>query len=282
MPHATSPDGHRIHYALSGDEGPVVVLIQGLGLSSRFWVDVPESLHRAPAPYRVLLVDNRGTGQSGRPSRRFSVADMADDVACALDAAGIAHAYVVGISMGGMIAQQVAIRHPRRVLGLVLLATTPGLPHSVIPPVRSLGMLAQLPFASIGGGRERLFREMFFASRPPPEGTRLASFLMSHWGPLLDIDRTDARSYFRQFAAVVTHSTGFQLSRITCPTHVVAGADDLIVPARNAEILARRIRGATLELLPGIGHAIPVEDREVVLRAVERVRERAQAGKAAA
>jgi len=129
----TASRGCRIHYRALG-EGPAVVLVQGLGLSSRFWFDVPESLATDPTrKRRVLAVDNRGTGLSERPRGVWSMATMADDLAAVLDDAGEKDAIVVGISMGGMIAQHFALRHPTRARGLVLFATTPGFLFGALP-----------------------------------------------------------------------------------------------------------------------------------------------------
>ena len=114
MPIAPSR-GARIHYTEHGTRGrgPAVVLIQGLGLSSRFWFDVPELLAHDPhGPRYVLAIDNRGTGRSDKPRRLWTMGTMADDVVAVLDHAGVESAFVVGISMGGMIAQHVALRHP--------------------------------------------------------------------------------------------------------------------------------------------------------------------------
>jgi pimeloyl-ACP methyl ester carboxylesterase len=128
--------GARIHYEVheshAGPGAPAVVLIQGLGLSSRFWFDLPDRLR---PKWRVVLLDNRGVGRSDRPRGPYRMAAMADDVAAVLNAAGVQRACIVGISLGGMIAQHVALRHPARVAGLVLLATTAGFPHARLPPI---------------------------------------------------------------------------------------------------------------------------------------------------
>src|SRR4249920_1609165 len=122
----------KIHWESHGgiERGPAVVLVQGLGLSSRFWFDQPQRLSKKR---RVITLDNRGTGRSDKPRRPYRLPQMADDVARVIRDANAGPAIVVGISMGGMIAQHVAMRHPRDVKALVLLATTPGLPHATLP-----------------------------------------------------------------------------------------------------------------------------------------------------
>ena len=145
MAFAASSGGTRIYYDVLGADGPHVVLIQGLGLSSTFWFDLPRRLTvEGASPCRVVVVDNRGVGRSDRPWGPYRMGQLADDVAAVLDAAGVARAFVVGISLGGMIAQHVALRHPGRVAGLGLLATTPGLPYGVIPPAATLWALLRL------------------------------------------------------------------------------------------------------------------------------------------
>src|SRR3954471_2156363 len=143
MPIAPSR-GARIHYTVRGERGagPAVVLLQGLGLSSRFWFDVPELLtSEAGVPRYVVAIDNRGTGGSDKPRRLWTMGTMADDVIAVLDHAGVEEAFIAGISMGGMIAQHVALRHPSRVRGLVLLATTSGFLRGALPEVRAMVQL---------------------------------------------------------------------------------------------------------------------------------------------
>ena len=154
MAYATSSDGTRIHYEVRGPaNAPCVVLIQGLGLSARLWFDLPDRLAAAPEgghAWRVVTLDNRGVGRSDRPRTLLSVTmgTLADDVATVLDDARVERACVVGISLGGMIAQHVALRHPTRVEGLVLLATTAGLPFTRWPGPITLATLLTLPILS--------------------------------------------------------------------------------------------------------------------------------------
>ena len=118
---------------------PWLVLIQGMGLDRRGWEPVLRRLRRH---FRLVLMDNRGAGQSDRPGGSFGVADMAGDVVAVLDAAGIRRAHVLGASLGGMVAQELAIRHPERVDGLVLACTTPGWPLTYPMPAASVRLFA--------------------------------------------------------------------------------------------------------------------------------------------
>lgn len=266
MPFVTRP-GARIHYAIRGSAGdPAVVLLQGLGLSSRFWFDVPDGLAADPAqPRRVISVDNRGTGKSGRPRPPWTMSTMADDVAAVLDDAGVDRAIVVGVSMGGMIAQHVALRHPDRVRGLVLLATTAGFLAGALPEVTALYYLLTLPF----GGR-RASINMARLLLPPSKWAR-AKEIFREWPSAMRDDPTSPATFAAHLFAASTHFVAPRLSRIDCPVLVCAGADDALIPKRNAEALVRRLPWAELELLPDTGHALFAEDRDLVRRLVERV-----------
>ena len=266
MPFAIGPRGARIHYRVVGDRGPNVVLLQGLGLSSSFWFEQPELLAGdANDPYRVLLVDNRGTGKSEAPSAPYRMRHMADDAAAALDAAGFESAIVVGISMGGMIAQHVALRHPAKVRGLVLLATTMGLPHGRPPGATAIATLLSLAFgARVSGGLARLLL--------PKKHLGRKRELLAEWPAAFKENPMTRHAFVGQLAAVLAHSTGFRLRNIAVPTVVVTGDDDILVPGINSERLAKRIPNAMLEIVADAGHGIPILDRQVVRRALDRVR----------
>jgi pimeloyl-ACP methyl ester carboxylesterase len=244
-----------------------VVLLQGIGLSSRFWFEQPEVLSQDEGdPYRVLLIDNRGTGRSDAPRGTYRMATMADDVAAAMDAAGVPSAIVVGISMGGMIAQHVALRHPDKVQGLVLLATTMGLPHGRLPSPSALGMLLSLPLR--GAKASRNLARLLIPEKDMPR----AREVFKEWVPAMKESPIAPHAFFGQFAAVLGHSTGFRLRKIRCPVVVVSGKDDILIPARNSELLAKRIPNAALEIIPDAAHGIPLLDRSVVRRALDRLR----------
>jgi pimeloyl-ACP methyl ester carboxylesterase len=273
MPFATTARGVSIHYAIDGADlhewRPTAVLIQGLGLSSRFWFDVPGRLASGPDPWRVLTPDHRGVGRSDRPRGPYSMALLADDVAAVLDHARVDRAYVAGLSLGGMVAQHVALRHPSRVAGLVLLSTTAGFPHVRPPGPMTLARFLSLPL----GGRLRrtevdpTLARLLLAERDVPR----AKELLAGWPAALREEPASLSTYAAHFAAVLGHSTGSRLRHIACPTVIVTGDDDALLPNHNGRLLARLVPGAHLEVVPG-GHHVPASDPECVRRALDRAR----------
>lgn len=284
MPFAPSR-GARIHYTVheraghapSGPEPPTVVLLQGLGLSSRFWFDIPEMLASdAETPRRVIAIDNRGTGRSDKPRGVWTMGTMADDVVAVLDHAGVDGAYVVGISMGGMIAQHCALRHPDRVRGLVLLATTAGFLMGALPEARALARLIALPLGGKGAS-VHLVRLLL-----PESKWHRAKEIFRDWPHAMRDDPTLPATFAAHLFAASTHLVTHRLSRIRCPAVVVAGKHDQLIPLANAEVLARRIPLAELEVVADAGHAVFADDRELVRRVVERLERSIEKGLEAA
>jgi pimeloyl-ACP methyl ester carboxylesterase len=274
MAFASGPGGARIYYEVRSETkdpaATTVVLVQGLGLSSRFWFDLPERLSRGAKPRRVIVLDNRGVGRSDKPRGPYRMATLADDVAAVLDAAGAGKAIVVGISLGGMIAQHVALRHSDRVAGLVLLATTAGVPHARLPKARALATLLGLPIAGRFRPQAQVGRalaRLLLAEKDVPR----ARELLSQWPAAMRAEPMLPRSYFAQLAAVVTHSTGSRLRRITCPTVVVTGDEDILIPPSNSRMIAKLVPGAHLDVVRECGHAIPASDPECIERALARL-----------
>ncbi len=259
------PEGSRVRFRVWEPETPngeQVILIQGLGLSGRFWFHQPARL--AALGYRAITLDNRGTGESDPLRGPFRLGMYADDVASVLDALGIERAFVVGISMGGMIAQHVAIRHPHRVKGLVLLATTPGMPDGRLPSPRSIRRLLSLPLRRDGG---KTAASLLLSARDMPR----AKALLEPWAPAFAAHPLRPRTFALQLGAIVLHSTARRLRALDIPAVVVAGAEDQLVPPRASEALARALR-AHFELLPDVGHAIPSVAPDVIERALARLR----------
>ena len=208
--------------------------------------------------FDCITYDNRGAGRSGAPLHLTSMAELAADAARLLDALEVDSAHVYGISMGGMIAQELALRFPERVRGLMLAGTTPGGPRAVRPAVRELAAVGvQLAGTRRDPGRPwlapLLFSEAF--RREHPERVReLLRFFAAHgptpWG---------ANAHWW---ATVYHDTVSRLGQVQAPTLVLHGAEDAFAPLANAELLARGIPDAELAVLPGTGHAFILEQPE--------------------
>ncbi|TMA14986.1 MAG: alpha/beta fold hydrolase [Deltaproteobacteria bacterium] len=260
MPFA-SRGRHSIHYELLGNEAaPPLLLIMGLALSGRGWGKLADVLSRR---FRVVVFDNRGTGRSGKARLGLRMRDLADDAAAVLDAAGIGKADVFGISMGGMIAQELALRHPERVRRLALGATFASYWRSRKPTLGVVlaGLAASLGAASNAAARisRLLLSEKFYAADPG----RARNLLVE--GELAGL-----RCAFVQMGAIIRHATQRKLGGIRSPTLVLTGDADRLVPHRNSERLAASIPVAKLVVFPGAGHAFPFEREEETADALIR------------
>jgi 3-oxoadipate enol-lactonase len=195
--------------------------------------------------------------------------ELADDLEAVLaDVCGDEPTLVVGISLGGMIAQHLALRHPRRVAGLVLAATTPGPPHGHLPPVEFLGELGR----AMLGDREAL--EALRLRLVDARTLERTPDLFERWDREALAEPTSLRGMLGQLAAASLHSTGHRLHRITCPIEIVTGDGDGIIPPENSEVLARLLPDAILTVVPDAGHAFPLDAPGELPRLIRRLRER--------
>lgn len=251
MPHIRVSDV-LLHYEETG-QGPPVVLIMGLAGSLEWWgPEIQEALSRR---FRVVVFDNRGAGRSDRPKDPYTIAQMAEDTRGLMDALGIDRAHVLGYSMGGMIAQELALRHPERLRRLILAATSPGGVLSALPRPRAFGLLLaeRDPERAARATLELLFPPDYVASHAE-RMIRLSNMLARH--------ATDAASAKRQFAAILRWSAWSRLPRLSVPTLVVHGTADILLPVRNARILHRRIPRSEIRLFPGAGHGFGLQFAE--------------------
>jgi pimeloyl-ACP methyl ester carboxylesterase len=250
MPHSVVA-GARIHYEVDG-EGEPLVLIAGTAFDLSFWDDLLPELRG----FRVLRLDNRGAGLTDAPDAAFSIERMADDVAAVMDAVGIPSAHVYGASMGGLIAQELAIRHPQRVLSLVLGATWAGGP----PLTRTV---RALPLLMSRKGPEDLLR----ATAPVLTETPIPA--TDDPFPGHDLAPRSKQGLRRQLAAQLRYSSMRRLHTIRQPTLIMHGEKDRLISPLNARRMARRIPGARLRLIVGAGHMHhrdrPRESRDLLL-----------------
>jgi pimeloyl-ACP methyl ester carboxylesterase len=249
-------------YWESTGAGAPVLLVMGLGMNATGWWRTVPVL--AAGGLTVLAFDNRGVGRSARPPGPYSVAQMAGDAVAVLDAAGVDRAHVYGISLGGMIAQEIALRHPDRTHALVLGATTPGGDRAVAVDDDVLAF-----FRRRG---EMSPEEGVWASVPYNYGPRTRAEHAQLIGE--DIAQrlrypVHPAAYAAQLEAALGHDAYDRLAGIRAPTLVVHGDQDRMVPPANAPLLAGAIPGAELLRLPEAGHLYPTDAPEAD-RAVAR------------
>jgi pimeloyl-ACP methyl ester carboxylesterase len=252
---------HRLSYETLGrDDAPPLLLVMGMGFSARAWGGLPARLARE---FRVTLFDNRGAGESTAPVRPFGIGDLADDAAAVLEAAGSFPAAVFGVSMGGMVAIELALRHPGRVRSLVLGATFAGWRASRKAAPAVLGSLLA------GGVLSRLGRHALSArSLVSDETRRLHLDAFADW--IENAGRVGPRVLSQQVAAVAAWDAWERLAEIRVPTLVLSGDADRLIPPANSRRLAEAIPGARLVLVPDAGHCFPLERPEETLREVAK------------
>jgi len=258
MPHTRAP-GFRMQYETQGGGDPLL-LINGLGSDRSEWLFQLSAFGRL---FRVVAFDNRGTGGSDTPPGPYSTAQMADDAAALLTHLEIDRAHVLGVSLGGMIAQEVALRHPGKVLRLVLACTAPGGEGSVRPDPETLRAFVRSP----GDDPEEEIRRVipFFYSEEYRRGhpEEIEAFVRRRLGKPVSTE-----GHAAQMAAAVGHSAWDRLGTIRASTLVIAGDGDRLVPPENSRRIARRIPGAKLVLLPRAPHRLFAENAEEFNREV--------------
>jgi 3-oxoadipate enol-lactonase len=232
-------------------EGPPLLLIMGLGASLETWVAQRDAF---AARHRVILFDNRGAGESEAPPPPWSVVDMAADAVGVLDALGIRRAHVLGVSMGGMIAQEMAIRWPKRVDRLVV-AVSFGRPD----PLRRAFLLfrrwARLQGADlVQEGVANL--PWLIAPRVLNDAERLEQILAVVGAMPMMVPE----AYSHQVDAILEHDTVSRLHHVRSRTLVLAAAEDVLTPIFFSEEIAAAIPDARLTVLPRGGHAVQIEE----------------------
>jgi 3-oxoadipate enol-lactonase len=251
-------DGVWIAWRSHGTGEPVLMIMGFMG-SSRAWFRL---LPHIAAGHRAIVFDNRGTGDSDRPPGLWTMRDLARDAVAVLDAAGEESAHVIGASMGGMIAQQLALDHPERVRSLTLAATHPG-GTGQLPSWRLVASLALR--GVLGPGRTfALVAPLLYSERTRRERRdRLEEDIR-----IRGADATPIATAPAQMAAILRHDTRERLGELRMPVLVVHGEEDRLVPAEHGRALAERIAGAELVLVPECGHVLTTDAEEDVAPAI--------------
>ena len=240
----------NIYYEIIG-KGPPLAMIRGVGSNVDHWYEQVSALSQK---FQLLIFDNRGIARSSDPGGPFTIRDMATDTIALMEAVGIEKAHVLGYSMGGMIAQEMALNHPQRIGGLVLVATDCGISRRI----------KARPEAS------RLFSEMV---RLGTKEARLAAERCLFAGQTFENNPAVIRRYAevsqrfpaaqamlaRQWAAVKQHDASQRLRLISSPTLAITGSEDVLIPPQNSALLAELIPGAHSASIDGGGHLFLIE-----------------------
>jgi pimeloyl-ACP methyl ester carboxylesterase len=275
----TTANGISIHYEDHGDPAhPAMLLIMGFGAQLTLWpIELVEAL--VERGFRVIRYDNRDIGLSHKfdgvrapglvkltllgklgikPRVPYTLADMADDGAGLLDALGIENAHIVGASMGGMIAQHFAVRHPAKTRSLTSIFSTTGNPK--LPPARREAMAVLIKRPQSTDERVLVEHGMLLArtiGSPgyPAEEARLRD----------NVTANVRRSFYpegptRHLSAILADGDRRKmLAKVAAPTLVLHGEDDPLVPVEGGRDTAAAIPGARLKTIPGWGHDLPLE-----------------------
>lgn len=251
MPEAIS-EGVRINYAEWGAGEEAVVLLPGLGMSCQTWAVHAEAL--APT-HRVLAVDPRGSGASETPDHPYTADTVAADVGAVLDAAGVDSAHLVGQSMGGMIAQDFALAEPDRVRSLTLVST-----YASTDKWSGRVLAGRRRLIEAGGLPLQFSMSVFFVFSPR-SFRQIPEFIEGIEARLAD-DPPDEAAYLRQIDYCLGHDADAGLARLSLPTLVVAGAEDLITSAIQNRELAELIPGSRYEEFEHASHGLIWEEPE--------------------
>ncbi len=261
----------ELYYEEHGSGDPLL-LIMGLAADSQAWMfQIPDFAKQ----YRVIAFDNRGVGRSSKPAGPYSIHEMADETAGLLGVLGIDRAHVVGVSMGGMIAQELVLRHPERVRALVLACTYP-------EPDADIERTRQFTLQQFGGSIDasgamhvdlKAINPMMFMQQLLPNVFN-QTFIEKELPKLMQIFAGALQYGFSmeailgQVGAVMSHKATDRLHQIKSPTLVITGDADRLVPPAGSEILAREIPNAKLVKIPGGSHGFNFETPDVFNREV--------------
>ncbi len=239
-----------MHYESAG-LGPSLLLISGLSFGGWIWYRQAPAFSRH---FRIICFDNRGSGFSDKPDENYTIDTFVADTVSLLDALNIDKTHIVGVSLGGMIAQKLALDYPDRVTSLVLCSTVFGGPNTVLPPMHVLQFMAQ----PAGTAEERFAQGV--KNSFTPEFIEKNQTEIQFLKQKMSENRQPDYAYRRQVMAPLGFNVELRLTQLKMPVLVVAGGSDQAVPVENARRLAQHIPNSTLHILERAGHLCFVEE----------------------
>ena len=259
----TQSNGIELYYESHG-EGKPLVLISGLGYPHWQWHKMVPVLAEH---FQVITFDNRGVGQSDKPAGPYTAQMLAQDTVGLLDALGIEKAIIVGHSMGGFIAQAMALDFPQRVEKLVLCSTNFGGPHHVPVTPEAMKVLSDVTSDPL-----TRFKNGLVVSTAPGWADKNPE-MIEEWIKWRVANPIEPAPYQAQLAiglSLLPEAAAFEdkLQRLDVPTLILFGAHDKVVPPANADLLSKKISGSTVMIFPDAGHFFPIEIAEAASRAI--------------
>jgi 3-oxoadipate enol-lactonase len=246
-------DGIRIYYYVQG-EGEPLILVRGYSNAASMWYPQVPQLSRF---LKVITFDNRDTGNSDRVASPYSVVDMAGDVIHLIEQLGLGAVHLLGISMGGMIAQQVTLLRPELVKDLILGCTTCHSGRGLTSDPQVLELFTTLPELSNEANVRRSLPVFFSQETINRHPEIIEEFVRKNLA-----QRPPLETFARHSQAMRGFDVCGQLNRITCPTLILHGDKDRLLPVANAEELKEGIPLAHLKIYQGLGHLFLMEEPE--------------------
>ncbi|MHA2209982.1 MAG: alpha/beta fold hydrolase [Candidatus Thorarchaeota archaeon] len=256
MPHV--PIGEvDLYYESHGPPGlPPIVFIGGWASYRWIWFrQIPSFKGR----YRCIVFDNRGSGRSSKPDYPYTMEMLAKDTVGLMKALNIENAHILGISMGGLIAQQIAISYPEKVRSLIIVSSNFGGPNAIPMDDKTMSLLIALPTETISKeqARQMRYRATFspqFLQDNKSVMDQIDEWVQQHPAPLY--------AQVHQSSATSAFNAESELNKISVPTLILHGDSDLAVPTKNGELLAERISNSTLKIIKDASHFAIIEKYE--------------------
>lgn len=256
-----TPGYPRIAYDSSSGPGPRLLLVMGFGMRGSVWKPQIDGLS---PDHHLAWFDNRGIGESAAPDRLFTMRDLAQDALRVADALGWNTFHAVGVSLGGMVSQELALLAPERVQSLTLVATHAGGPLGLAPTAKGLNHWVRAAFGP-QSGRVRALTELLY-TRSFLDGQdveQLRNRMRAHVGT-----KPPVRTALLQLLAVMRHDTRRRLQQVKVPTLVVKPESDLLVRPFHSDVLHQAIPGARLITVPDAGHGVTFQGAHAVNEAI--------------
>ena len=246
-------NGIKMYYREAGEGFPLMALM-GLGANSDWWS--PEIIRELSSHYRLVMPDNRGAGRTECPEENWTIENNADDTIALMDTLGIEKAHLMGVSMGGSIAQAVAINYPDRIEKLVLNCTLCGFTNGVPPCDETMNMLGAFATGDLSieetahKTTELLYSQHTFETNPE---------LLEGFVQIYSLAPISQEGLMKQMTAGLRFDSHDRLQRIKAPTLIMAGMDDILIPPENSDILYENIPDARLIKFAPAAHGFLAE-----------------------